>query len=139
MDTRIIEKPDGKRKMVVCRKKTYTGQYLNFQSHHPLHQKLGVFRTLMDRAHAIFDEEEDIKVEEEYIQSSLKTCGHPHWSFMKIQEKGREKQKTKKIQDNQTNQKRKLVTIPYKGTSKALQRIYQKYNISTSFKPHTKL
>ncbi|XP_072171498.1 uncharacterized protein [Diadema setosum] len=51
LDTRITERPDGKTKIVVYRKKTHTGQYLNFQSHHPLHQKLGVIRTLMDRAH----------------------------------------------------------------------------------------
>ncbi|XP_071496401.1 uncharacterized protein [Diadema antillarum] len=83
LDTKITKRPDGTTKMVVYRKKTHTGQYLNFQSHHPLHQKLGVIRTLMDRAHCIVTEDADLKAEEEYIQSSFRKCGYPGWSFKK--------------------------------------------------------
>ena len=66
LDTRIIEHPDGKVKLVVYRKKAHTGQYLNFSSHHPLHQKLGVYRTLMDRANGITTDSEDVQTEEEH-------------------------------------------------------------------------
>ncbi len=37
---------------------TYGPVNLNFQSQHPLHQKLGVIRTLMDRMENIVTEEQ---------------------------------------------------------------------------------
>ncbi|XP_072172336.1 uncharacterized protein [Diadema setosum] len=140
LDTKITKRPDGTTKMVVYRKKTHTGQYPNFQSHHPFHQKLGVIRTLMDRAHSIVTEEADLKAEEDYIQSSLRKCGYPGWSFKKAKKKRGDNQTKKNSLTKPTNQRRKLVTIPcVKGTSEALQRIYQKYHISTAFRPHKKL
>ncbi|XP_072176490.1 uncharacterized protein [Diadema setosum] len=140
LDTKITKRPDGTTKMVVYRKKTHTGQYLNFQSHHSLRQRLGVIRTLMDREHCIVNEEADLKVEEEYIQSSLRKCGYPGWSFKKTNRKRRENQTKPKSQTKPTNHRRKLVTIPcVKGISEALQRIYQKYDISTAFRPRKKL
>ena len=66
---------------------SFTGRRLTqaniftFNRTYPLHQKLGVIRTLMDRAHSIITEDEDMKAEEEHIQSSLKLCGFPNWSF----------------------------------------------------------
>ena len=71
LDTRIVRNPDGSIKLLVYRKKSHTGQYLHFSSHHPLHQKLGVYHTLMDRAHGIITESEDVQTEEDHIKSSL--------------------------------------------------------------------
>ena len=43
LDTLIVRKEDGTIKLQVNRKPTHTDQYLNYQSHHPVHQKLGVY------------------------------------------------------------------------------------------------
>ena len=49
LDTLKIRKEDGTVKLLVSRKKTHTDQYLKFTSHHSLHQKLEVIKTLLDR------------------------------------------------------------------------------------------
>ena len=65
-------------------KKTHTDQYLQFTSHHPLHQKLGVIRTLLDRNELIVTEEEDRKLEEEHVRKALSVCGYPEWTINKV-------------------------------------------------------
>ncbi|XP_072046939.1 uncharacterized protein [Amphiura filiformis] len=79
--TLIIRKADGSVKLLVYKKKTHTNQYLNFQSHHPLHHKLGVIRTLLDRADRIVTEQEDRAKAEEHIKQALSKCGYPDWSL----------------------------------------------------------
>ena len=69
--TLIIRKEDGTIKLLVYRKKTHTDQYLNFSSHHPLHQKLGVIKTLLDRCNNILTDQEDSRKEEGYIIKAL--------------------------------------------------------------------
>ena len=59
LDTEITRKPDGSLKLSIYRKATHTNHYLQFQSHHPLHQKLGVVRTLLDRKDNIVTEDAD--------------------------------------------------------------------------------
>ena len=59
-------------------KKTHTDQYLNWQSHHLLHQKLGVICILFDHAKALTM---DRQAEIENIKTALGQCGYPDWAF----------------------------------------------------------
>ncbi|KAI0238072.1 hypothetical protein LSAT2_011287 [Lamellibrachia satsuma] len=72
LDAKFTRKEDGSVKSTVYRKKTHTDKYLNFASHHPKHQKLGVVRTLMHRCETITSEEGDKKEEVEHLRGALK-------------------------------------------------------------------
>ena len=56
---------------------THTDQYLNFSSHHSIHLKLGVIRTLLDRMHSVVTEDEDKKEKEEKITLHSAGVGTP--------------------------------------------------------------
>ena len=137
LDTLIVRKEDGSLKLLVYRKKTHTDQYLNFQSQHPLHQKLGVIRTLMDRMDNVVTEEGDKKEEEAKIRKAFADCGYPKWALDKVkQQRGNKQQKTqKKVKDKESPSKG-MVIIPYvEGLAEKLQRVFKKYNISTAMRP----
>ena len=59
LDNLLVREESGEVKLLIFRKNTHTNQYLNFSSHHPLHQKMGVIRTLLDRCETLVTEEED--------------------------------------------------------------------------------
>ena len=61
----------GNLRFKVYRKPTHTDQYLDFSSNHPLRHKLGVVRTLCDRAHSIITTEEDREEELNKVHKSL--------------------------------------------------------------------
>ena len=86
LDTLIVRKSDGSLKLLVYRKNTHTDQYLNFQSQQPLHQKLGVIRTLIDRVESVVTEDQDKRDEEVKIREALKDCGYSKWSIDKVKQ-----------------------------------------------------
>ncbi len=135
----ITRRGDGTVKLLVYRKSSHTDQYLSFHSHHPLHHKLGVIRTLMDRCRNIVSEEEDRKLEEQHIMNALERCGYLRWTFMKVKKQmNNNKEKTKRREKHERS--KGLVVIPYvKGISEPLERIYRKHNISTAMRPHMTL
>ncbi|XP_072050219.1 uncharacterized protein [Amphiura filiformis] len=141
LDTLIVKKDDGTVKLLVYRKPTHTDQYLNYQSHHPLHQKLGVIRTLYNRKNTIVTEDEDKVEEEKKIQEALQTCGYPKWSFGKVKdqmESVKPKKSAKKTDDS--TRSRGMVVLPYvKGVTERVSRVMKKYNVSTAMKPHNTL
>ena len=103
-------------------------------SHHPLHQKLGVIRTLLNRCENVVTEEEDRRQEVEHITSALKNAV--------IQPGVSEKQKRtlRKPVRKKELKSRGMVTIPYvTGLSEAFSRILKTYRICTAVRPHTTL
>ncbi len=76
-------KPDGHLELSVYRKKTHTDQYLLFDSHHPLEHKLGVGRTLCNRADSVVTSDTERTKEQDHIKSALGKCGYKEWTFDK--------------------------------------------------------
>ena len=141
LDTLIVRKADGTIKLQVYRKPTHTDLYLNYQSHHPVHQKLGVVRTLMDRKDHIVTEEEDKINEDKKVEEALKVCGYPTWAFEKVKKQmERGKQKSVAKQKGDGERCKGMVVIPYvKGASERMSRLYKSYNIASAMKHHTTL
>ena len=83
LDTLIVKKEDGSVKRLVYRKPTHTDQYLNYESHYPLHHTPGVIRTSYDRKNDIVTEEADKRKEEKKVQKALETSGYPKCTFVK--------------------------------------------------------
>ncbi len=142
LDTLIVRKEDGSVKLLVYRKSTHTDQYLSFQSHHPLHQKLGVIRTLLDRCYNIVTEESDQKKEVEHIEQALRKCGYPDWSFKRVKDQLANKKERPEIKEEKdpSEKCKDMVVLPYvKGLTEKLTRIFRKHKISTAVKPHQTL
>ncbi len=70
LDTLMKNEQDGSITFTVYRKPTHTDQYLHFKSHHPLHQKLGVVRPLLDRCKTVVTKDEDKIAEVQHIEKS---------------------------------------------------------------------
>ena len=84
LDTKSCRAEGGSLEVRVYRKKTHTDQYLNCVSNHPLHHKLGVVRTLLDRNDAITTKEEEKVKEEKHIRGALSKCGYPEWAVDRV-------------------------------------------------------
>ena len=138
LHTLMVRREDGTIKLLVYRKKTHTDQYLNFSSHHPLHQKLGVIKTLLDRCNNIVTDPEDRRKEEEYISKALQECGYPKWTIRKIREKQQNQQRKSKEKNKEKS--RCMVTLPYvQGVTEPLQRIHKHHDITSAVSPHRNL
>ena len=95
---------------------THTDQYLDYKSHHPLHPKMGVIRTLFDRKDRTEDDEKLQEEEEKVVRAlkHVKNCGYPQWTFKKVKDQMKmpKKQNTSKKAES-TNKSRGIVVIPY--------------------------
>ena len=98
LDAKFTRREDDSVKSTVYRKKTHTDQYLNFASHHPKHQKLGMVRTLMNRCETITSEEGDKKEEVEHSRGSLGVCGYPSWALNKVTDSSKKKKNNNRKQ-----------------------------------------
>ena len=141
LDTHIHRRHDGSIKVKVYRKKTHTNQYLAFDSHHPLHQKMGVIRTLMNRCEEIVTEEEDKEEERGTIMKALEDCGYPRWTVKNVKDDMKKKVQKKGTNKQENDVKSKgMVVLPYvSGLSEKLARIFKKRGIVTAMKPQSTL
>ena len=140
LDTKLEIKPEGNINIKVFRKATHTDQYLNFSSHHPVHQKLGVARTLIERCYDLVTDESDQKKELDHITSALKVCGYPHWTTTRVMEQLKQKEsniiKKKRRKDQGKEKSKGMIIIPYvAGLSERISRTMKKRNINTAKKP----
>ena len=102
-------------------------------SHHPLHQKLWVIKTLLDRCNNIVSEPEDREKEVEHITKAQERC----WTIKNVKEQKSQKEKTTEKKEKNTEKSKDMVTLPYvKGVTEPVQRILKHHEIATSVRPH---
>ena len=56
-------------------------------SHHPLHHKLNVVRTMFDRCNNLVTDPKDRGAEEAHINNVLKKCVYPEWTVGKVKKR----------------------------------------------------
>ena len=77
LDCELQRKLDGSLDVTVYRKPTHTGRYLHYTSHHPVHVRRGVVRSLYDRARRIVSEEGNLKEEFTHLNNVFHENGYP--------------------------------------------------------------
>ena len=110
----------------VYRKPTFTGQYLNFNSHHPYTVKKGIVRCLQHRA-------KTISSDTDAYQEEMISLGHnPHHNNNPERITSAPRNLDRRVEDNT----RKLTTVclPYvKGLAERIKKICSPYDIRTVF------
>ena len=76
LDTNTTRKQDGSLKTTEYRKATHTDHYLDFNSAHPTDLKLGVVRTLHQRAEIVIYDDNEFKSGIDHVNIVLKRCDH---------------------------------------------------------------
>ena len=129
LDVNVHRTLQGDLRTSIYRKPTHSNRYLNFESHHPLIQKLAVPNTLYHRANHIITDTESRHNEIKQIQKTLQANGFPK----KFTYSKQPKRKTT------TQEKQKYLgytTIPYvKNVSEKIKRILNDVSIKSTFKP----
>ena len=137
LDCHVHVNSDGSLATKVYRKPTHTDHYLQFDSHHPLIHKLGVFRTLSQRAEQVISDPDTLTNEKNHIKKSLRKCGYPDWVFS-------ENQKDRDERGCGTGNIKRgheaWVTIPYiRGLSENIKNILKEHGVTVFYKPQNTL
>ena len=137
----VLVTPDstGSLSFQVYRKPTHINQYLNFSSHHLLQHKLGVVRTLVDRANAIVTKKDERLHEISGIRKSLAICGYTNWAWDTAYR--RNNSNKCRIRNKNSNHPNKgSVTVPcIQSVTESFQRLFRSYNITLHVKPQNSL
>ena len=137
LDVLVQRRQDGSITTKVYRKPTHTNQYLDWSSHHPLHQKTGVIHTLSQRAGDISSDNASLKEERELISTAMRNCNYPEWVIKRGLGPPRHRER---IQSEQEEETKGWATIPYvKGVSEPISRILRTAGIKVAMKPHNTL
>ncbi|XP_068671745.1 uncharacterized protein [Montipora foliosa] len=138
LDCLVKINSDGSLSTSVYRKPTHTDHYLQFSSHHPLIHKLGMIRTLEQRANTLISHPEEVEKEKEHIRKALNLCGYPSWAFQKATSPS-QRDHQRQGQEQRTGPRgfRNIrITIPYvTGVSDAMKSVFRSFGFSTTFKP----
>jgi len=130
-----VEKHGNTLRTTVFRKKTHTGQYLNFNSNHQKSVKEGVAYSLFDRAKSICSNQDGLNEEIKKVEKDLASNGYPQ-SIIKKCKNRRAKHNESEI----TTEKFVPMSIPYvPGLSEKIRRVARKYKIRTAFKTQNTL
>ena len=110
----------------VYRKPTFTGQYLNFNSHHPYTVKKGIVRCLQHQAKIISSDTDAYQEEMISLRHNLHCNNYPERMTSTPRNLDR------RMEDN--IQKLTTVCLPYvKGLAERIQKICSPYDIRTEF------
>ncbi|CAH1267006.1 Hypp3654 [Branchiostoma lanceolatum] len=136
LDVMMIRNPDNSITTDVYRKETHTDQYLQWSSNHPVHQKLGIVRTLMHRADTLIEDPTLRAVEKEKVREALRHCGYPEWALKEGDNSSRKNATKDHNPQNKERRATSFAVLPYiKGVSERLKRAYAKHNVSLFSKP----
>ena len=112
----------------VHRKATHTDKYLNLGSHHPVHVKQGVVKSLFDRAWRVVKRESDLREEEKHLKQVLVNNGYPQ-PFID------ENSRVRSVRPSNEETSTPLVVIPYvSGLSEDIRRICRRFGVRVVFK-----
>ena len=140
LDVLVIPQPDGSLATTVYRKPTYTGQYLQWDSHHAISAKYSVISTLFHRANEVCSSNPHLVKEQDHIKQALTTCKYPRWALNMTQKKTmshkQSRNKNKGLMGNNNHPKRRTyITVPYiKGLGESVKNTCKKYGIQVFFK-----
>ena len=136
LDCHLSRKNNGRLEASVYRKPTHTDRYLQFQSHHPVHVRRGVIRSLYDRARRVNTNEEKLEVEERHLGNVFRRNGYPA-SFMQatLKHTTSEKRSGNSTQSEEEEEKEPMMVVPYiSGLSEDIRRVCWKFGIRTVFR-----
>ena len=129
LDCLVLRTDNNRVKTKVYKKPTHTGQYTNFYSNQPLHEKLSTVKTLARRAKLVCTESTDLKEELEYVEKTMQLNEFPKVIVKKVIHETLSKSKASK-KKNEDDEYAIKMYMPYeKGISENIARIGKKFNV----------
>ena len=87
LDTLVKPEADNTLSITVCRKPSYTDQYLQWDSHHNLVAMYSVISTHTHRAKTVCTRAELLNKEIHHLSKALTKCKYPKWALDKVERK----------------------------------------------------